>query len=526
MNRFSAAILLFWIALLPGYSQTARELWNQYRGLALEKKWNEVASGLRPHLLPPPEDTLAPWLLQLYAQACFESGDVRSAMLSSEKVLKQYPRYSCKADVRFLFGQCHFRSRNWHAAFWQWIAVDAGYHPLLEGWLSSKVLQIPTDTLTVLQAQLQTEKPALAAILDRLKVSTLVQKAESRPLKVGLVLPVDLKKIHQTGQENSAVEFYKGFSLAAEVLAATDSALELSTFDIAGKPEKLQSLLQSGSLNNLDVWVGPVKSSFLNQLESKAANEKIPLFNPLAMGNDTKGPTWFTEPSVNTLAEQVLALAATRSSGKRVAILFGTEKQDSLLADRYRQLVRSRGREVVLFKKVGKNSAANLTKFLTEAGLDSTDHLFAANSEPMVRFHLPGAYAWIQAKYPVLIYGSWLESAQADLDEWSRQKFIFVQPDLIHLESARRAEWESNYLAKWASPPGWIAWKGFDLAFFLARQWYGWGKSGLAHPEARGGISSDLFGEYRFSNSRSDNQYVPAFQLSENRLIRIWPLAE
>ena len=525
-NKFLLLYLFLISAVcLSVKAQPVADIWRHATQKALKKDWQAVREFIKPHIFPAPEDSLAPALIQLYALAACRTGDETTARASILRLQKEYGRWSGIGNAYFLSGEMYFSKQKYAGAWMEFEKAGSSFENRLTFYISERYKKIPKDTPAAL-----TSSPAFSQTMAARIVQKLIQEEPAGPSsfpRIGLVLPLDLKKIQTTGRENPSAEFCRGFLLASEMLAAQDSALDIHIFDYENDEKKLEKMIREKAFRGLNAVVGPIKSNAAKILEKEMKANKTLMINPLAtpVRVSDSAFSFFQQPSPQRIASEAFEFMSGFSSGRRVGIIYGTEKNDSLKAEAYRDVVKKMGREVTLFKKVGKNSAANLTKFLVESGLDSTDHLFVPNSEDMVKAQLPGAYGWTKARYPILVAGNWLESAQADFDEYSRLLIFFLNPDFLNPASETRwNEWKSNYVAKYAGPPSWMAWKGFDLACVISHWWYGNGaKDGPEGFKSKSGWEGPLFGQYIFSGSAADNQYVPVFQINREGIQRVWP---
>jgi hypothetical protein len=510
-------------------AQPASVIWKLAKAKALVKDWEGARNLIKPHIFPAPDDSLAPGLIQLYALSNFRTGDVVTALVSNDRLESEYPNWHRIGNSRFLRGEIYFSRQKYEQAWAAFDKAGPAFEGRLHSFLTLRYPSIPKDSLNFLLSG-----PGLGNSMASRVVQNLQSKEEisasgpKSPPEVALILPLDLKKIKDKGTEGSAAEFCRGFLLATEMLSAQDSALRLHIFDYENDEKKLEKMISGNAFQGLDVAIGPVKGNAVKILEKAMKKNKTLLLNPLAMPAipSDSGYALHLQPSPRKIAAEAFDFISGFSLGKKVGIIYGIEKNDSLKALAYKDLMKKMGREVSLFKKVGKNSAANLTKFLGEAGLDSTSHLFVPNSEAMVKAQLLGAYSWTKARYPVLIAGNWLESSQADFDEYARQLIFFLNPDLPFPQSdSKWKEWQSNYVAKYGSPPTWIAWKGFDLACTLSRVWYS-SQGNFEAMKSEKGASGPLFGYYRFSEKNHENQYIPIYQVNEEGVHRVWPKEE
>lgn len=521
-------VIACWLLALGTVKLSAQDLgtiWKEAASRAREQDWNFVKSTLRPHLLPLPQDSLAPWMHQLYGIACEKTGDRASALISAENILDLFPNWAHRSEAILLAGKMEIRMGHFSKAWQYFSQLPPKYAEELKTILANEKA-IPTDSLEKLKPSESIASNEITGAFFGSKSQT-EGKSDKKPEvpKIGVVLPFNYKSMKKEKTENPVLDFYRGVLLASEFLAALDSAVELHCFDTENKDEVFSKIGTGKVLNGLQVVFGPLKSNHLDIWSKSKKSKQIPLINPLSnYVPELADACFFTQQaSFSTLAQESFTFLSRLSTGKKAGIVYGPERNDSILAVAYSNYLKKMGRQVVLFKKVGKNSAANLTKFLVEAGLDSTDHLFVPNNEPLVRVQLLSAYSWIKGKFPILVVGKWLEAGNADYEELARYPIYFLNPDLPDRQNPNWRDWERNYFAKWGKPPGWVAWKGFDLTVTFARSWYASGGDWCRNWKSGKPIPSPLFGSYRFSSLRPDNQFLPIYSVVPEGLNRVWP---
>jgi len=526
MVNFFFKLFLLFLFFFNGslMAQDAMQIWNMARKSAKSDLWKETADLIRPHIFPAPVDSLSPSLIQLYAISCFKLGDYPSAIVSSERVLETYPTWRGVQEAKYLLGEIALKQFKINQALYYWKELGIQFETRLIQSYSISYKHLSGDSILKAISNPLISNSFLLKILEseQKEISATIKK---EPLKVGVLLSFEIPKNKIPLKESASLDFYRGFLLASEVLTALDSAVQVFAFDYNNSSKLFQEIVKSNSFSGLDVLIGPVRFSFLPGLEDWANDNNTLIINPLsnqALVQPSRN-IFSQEPSFTTISRNAFEFVSKTSTGLKVGIIFGPEKNDSIQAEAYRILMRKMGKEVALWKKVGKNSAANLAKFLFEAGLDSTSHLFVANSEPLVRVQLPGAYSWTKAKYPVVVCGKWMESSSADYDEYSRLPFYFINPDFPNHEHIQWLNWENSFVSKWGSPPNWLAWKGFDLAYSFSKLWYSKSAFDFSNIRKSGALRSELFREYRFSRLETDNQFVPIFRFENGDIVKVWP---
>lgn len=524
MRNFLAIVLIIIGFSGRTMSQDLSAIWIDSKSMAEKGNWEACRNLIKPHLFPPSGDSLMPKLELLYAISCEKMGDHTSALVSSERLAEQNAEKIIQAESHFLAGKIRWKSGKYKIALQHFKKLPEGFKEDVSNFILTEAV-IPSDTLANIRNQWQGNLPSWFSAFERNREDDQKVRKKPRVPHVAVVLPfsVSNKKIAKT--ESPLFDFYRGILMAAEVLNALDSAVELHAFDAENKTEKINKLLNDKALEGADLIIGPVKGEHADLIHKTKNLQKTPMVIPLQnIRFNHADPFRVTQQaSSQTIAVQAFQFCSERSSGQKVGIVYGTEKSDSIMAKAYADYVQKMGRKVVLMKKVGKNSAANLTKFLVESGLDSSDHLFVPNNETLVRVQLLSAYSWIKGKFPVLVYGRWLESSNADYEEFSQHPIFFMNPDLANRKHSQWHIWESTYLTKWGKPPGWAAWKGFDFLMTFARSWYHGGSGWFGHWQSGEPVSSPLFGQYRFLKDQGDNAHLPVYSIGNEGLMQVFP---
>lgn len=508
---------LLLIGCLSTRAQDISSIRAEARLAARSGNWEKLRDLLKPHLFPPPDDPVAAEWFRLYALSLIRTGDLVSAGVSLDRLETDYASSPDSLETVSLRGEWLWKKNRLSQALEKWSRLPARYDNRIRGIVSAR--NLPPDSLFLLQPGEKLQARRVSWSGDNTQAG---RNTERRPLRVGLVLPLGLNKSDPLTRASPLMDFYRGFSLGHEVLTASDSGFDYQVFDYSDSEAEIRRMIQKQAFSGLDLVVGPVKASPTPLLIADASQKGYALWNPLGHTAQNTGYKGFFQgqPSHTTLAAKIFDFASPLSPGRGVAIVYGVEKSDSLLAASYRDQVRKMGKQVLLFRKVGKNSAANLVKYLVESGLDSTGHLLVASNEPLVRIQLLSAYGWTKARYPVVVFGKWLEAQDTDFEEYERWPFYFAEPDLVSDRSARFRGWEGAYLSKWGRPPTWLSWKGFDLACLLGTGLYGKTGPEIRRPLVAAGFTSEGF---HFGEETPDNLVVPVYRFDSGRLNRVWP---
>lgn len=104
-------------------------------------------------------------------------------------------------------------------------------------------------------------------------------------IRVALILPFLLDS-YAPNEQARMVEYYEGFLLAVEELKRYGYSFEINTFDSGQENASLETLINSGQLNNMDIIFGAVYPEHNKQLARFAKEKNIPLVIPFTSKED------------------------------------------------------------------------------------------------------------------------------------------------------------------------------------------------------------------------------------------------
>ena len=350
----------------------------------------------------------------------------------------------------------------------------------------------------------------------------LTAKAQKDLIRIALVAPLSIPaNLADPSKQNHAMaELLAGAMLASQDLEKV-GPVKLFVYDTHKNSDTLRHILALPELATMDLIIGPVYAAGSKELAVFALANNIPLVNPLTNSHHWDEPNqsaFLAEPDYVAMATAVLGLQEGLP-GHKVATLFGTYPKDSALAGAFEHVAAKANLRVVFSKKVAKNSAANLAKFIKEAELDSTSILFVPNNEPLVRQQLLPAMELNRCRALVVTYGEWLEETELPIEKFERNRILFLYPGYVDLHSPTLKDWRKRLTQLSGLPPTEITCKGYDVVFSLGRVLL------TCKPEARKNflkefspILSDYSSGFDFADGQS-NAKVAIYAIRQGKLV-------
>lgn len=344
---------------------------------------------------------------------------------------------------------------------------------------------------------------------------------------VAVILPFKTDKVDAKNPnpvDRAVFELIQGMEIARCQLADSGIGINLMMYDTKSSPVVTNSILSEPELKKVDAIIGPVSALSAAAVAEFARRNKILMLNPLSsklLWDNNNDYAVLGSSTSFTIAKKAANYALKNFPSEKVGIVYGPNERDSLIAFQYKQLMIDSGKNVVLYHKVGKNSAANLTKFIANSGLDSTGHLFVPNNEKSVRTQLIGAVQGLKINTPILTWGNWIEEPTAIYELFEQANVHFIWPDGFQPEGNDYKTFQLQFQKRYHKHTSDAAASGFEDLWLIAKGLSKVGKEGLKdwvhQPKA---IKAKLIGGYLYFGA-NDNQVLPIFKFVNGNLVEV-----
>lgn len=525
----------------------AAQRWQQAQKMYEEGRYNLAIENLKPIAAYRSDNSYAQRANYLFALCLYRQDDLVQAQGAIETLLQKHSEWRSVDEAYYLAGVIAAERKKWHKAmqYWQYSYTDN-----LRGDTDNAKLKllasISTDSLRLLQSQYSADR-ALALLLvqklitegnkaDKHTIDKLVNSfdfkefqqeivanmPQNKEMSVGLLLPFMHRNVNPKIASKSvlpAIDFYEGMRLAVEDLASLHQlVVKLHSYDTEKNANTIKDILSLTELTENQLLVGPIYPQGTTEIADFAAKHQIPLVNPLTIQRPyDANNTWafMTESTAETQAQQVANYAVKNFSGDKVAIIYGVSPKDTMMAFSYKQQMEAQGKNIVLYRQVGKNSAANLIKFLVQAGVDSaTSHIFVPNDESLVKIQFIGALGLLHLKVPVITYDTWLQSTDYTFEEFQRRHVHFIASSYANDDNDEVKRFKRRYLEKVKLVPSIRAFQGYEMMMYFGKMYALHGKDFIQKMRAAGYQKGFLFSGFDYSKG-NDNQFVPLFKLED-----------
>lgn len=464
-------------------------------GMALYDKgqYTEAAKKLILAQIDAPENVFAAQARFMTGSAYLKVNQPENAIAALASLQNKYPDWNGRDRTSLALMEAHFKAKHWRKGAQQLIHVR-GKDQIDEAQAAAYagLANCPADTLLFLEKAFQQTQPIEARLAEAgkapnadgevkararqlaesgrityLKLTGESKKAFEGAIDVAIFLPMNANPASPGDNRNALAELVAGAQLAAEDLARQGNPVNLHIYDTHKNADSLSRLLTLPELKQCRLIIGPVLQGVAEAAEYASFNGiamVAPLTNQIRW-QEGNTAAYLAEPSIDGIVKAVFAQVPGIT---KAGVIYGTTASDSMLAHAFLKEAEKAGVPAPLFKRVAKNSASNLGKFILESGLDSLSLLFVPDRESLVRVQLAQALEVSQTKARVVTYGELLEDTEVPFATFERLGVRFLYPNHIPNKPREDNSVAERLTSRLGLPPTDAAFKGYDLVYTLA----------------------------------------------------------
>jgi ABC-type branched-subunit amino acid transport system substrate-binding protein len=212
------------------------------------------------------------------------------------------------------------------------------------------------------------------------------------------------------------------------------------------------------------------------------------------------------------MAKKAATFAKDKFQNRQMAIFYGASRNDSLMAQYYRQALEQEGFSTFVCQK-----------FSPEINIDlvgrKVGHVFLANYDRKLGQALITYLDRKKVTSPLVALADAFNTEIFSAGMFNGRDYYFIDPDFVEKGKTDTEAFQKNYFNKYNALPSNYAFLGYDMMLFWGRilQKYGYNKvqTGLSIKKYDEGFTTQGF-DYRDHN---DNQSVPILHYDNYKLV-------
>ena len=406
------------------------------------------------------------------------------------------------------------------------------------------------------------------------KILSIVKKedlfiSDNKKFKIALLLPFmyeGLNNNYYIKNNDFIMDLYAGMLYGLDMYDSINSMIELIAYDTKRDPEVVRRLTNDGSLDGMNLIIGPLYGKPISIIKQYCLENKILMINPLSSNNqiiDDNKYSLLYKPSIKTIANKASEYAISKfSNNKNVIIFYEKNYQDSLIASIYTQRLNDEKFNIIYSKSVSLEDsrlildslASTYEEILSDSlydtlqyvsgldikdgrGIDDLDttykyierffieddsigHIFVSSKNSLFASNVVSAIDIRSDTIPVIGFDDWLDYNVITVNQFQELNISLISPSYYNSSSQEYIEINEYFFKNYSRNVSDNFINGLELINMIIsiNENYGnYFQFGLRNEELISGkISLGAF--YKKYN---DNQVVPVVRVYESEIVPI-----
>ncbi len=370
------------------------------------------------------------------------------------------------------------------------------------------VIEIPVDTIPADSLVIEEEPevftvPAERTVINRLhgsvKVAVLfpffISENNARSYRDSASLDSQGNRIYREGNRSSSsiydgslpfLEAYEGILIAVDSLRTLGLTVELDVYDTGADTLRINRLLNAGTLDNVDLIIGPVYSYHLEQISGWAAERDIPLVSPVSLRDrnivENKPTLYRVFPSEAVIRDIMAGELKDHPDSKVVFIYADSAMYDPATSDLWNRIIMTLNDSTVIDSgrltahyysgvSPGRNVYRHVDSIESLLVPDRENIIVLASGNSSVVSTIFSALHGLKRRYDIMVLGfpeiRGLETI--DLKYYYELELLIPLESYVDYESPAAMSFISRFLKKFKTEPmeESFAWRGFDIAWYF-----------------------------------------------------------
>ena len=406
------------------------------------------------------------------------------------------------------------------------------------------------------------------------KILSIVKKedlfiSDNKKFRIALLLPFmyeGLNNNYYIKNNDFIMDLYAGMLYGLDMYDSINSMIELIAFDTKRDPEVVMGLTKDGSLDGMDLIIGPLYGKPISIIKQYCLENKILMINPLSSNHqiiDDNKYSLLYKPSIKTIANKASEYAISKfSSNKNVIIFYEKNYQDSLIASIYTQRLYDEEFNIIYSKSVSLEDsrlildslASTYEEILSDSlydtlqyvsgldikdgrGIDDLDttykyierffieddsigHIFVSSKNSLFASNVVSAIDIRSDTIPVIGFDDWLDYNVITVNQFQDLNISLISPSYYNSSSQEYIEINEYFLKNYSRNVSDNFINGLELINMILsiNENYGnYFQFGLRNEE----LISGKISLGTFYKKHNDNQVVPVVRVHESDIVPI-----
>ena len=393
--------------------------------------------------------------------------------------------------------------------------------------------------------------------------------SDNKKFRIALLLPFmyeGLNNNYYIKNNDFIMDLYAGMLYGLDMYDSINSMIELIAFDTKRDPEGVMGLTKDGSLDGMDLIIGPLYGKPISIIKQYCLENKILMINPLSSNHqiiDDNKYSLLYKPSIKTIANKASEYAISKfSSNKNVIIFYEKNYQDSLIASIYTQRLYDEEFNIIYSKSVSLEDsrlildslASTYEEILSDSlydtlqyvsgldikdgrGIDDLDttykyierffieddsigHIFVSSKNSLFASNVVSAIDIRSDTIPVIGFGDWLDYNVITVNQFQELNISLISPSYYNSSSQEYIKINEYFFKNYSRNVSDNFINGLELINMIIninKNYGNYFQFGLRNEE----LISGKISLGAFYKKHNDNQVVPVVRVHESDIVPI-----
>jgi len=343
-------------------------------------------------------------------------------------------------------------------------------------------------------------------------------------LNVSVMLPFRLDEFNTSKRRTNqfAYDYYLGLVQAQKQLETEGIKINLVAYDVTNEAKSINGIVGNPEFQQSDLVIGPLYPNTFDVAAGYVSSADMFMLNPLSTDASllNRGENMYlAHPSIQFQTQKAAEWMKTVAPGPAVAIYYGNNAKDSVMAFSYANEIKTRGGRIIEMLKIISDREW-LENKMSQFATSKPSHvaLFASDGSSGVNV-LEILNARAMTTVPVLANSASFNMQQSRLGKYGSRLFL-IETDYVDREKEKVREFQKSYWAETNTFPSSYSYQGYDQLLFFGRMLAKY-KDGLKRGlEMRKYDDDYLLSGFDFTKSR-ENQISPLLKYSGTKWVPV-----
>lgn len=549
------------------FAQTPAQNETKYKSAVSDIKkgaYNIAIEKLAPLTSASIQTPYSPYAQYYYGLAAYHLNRHRESKQMLLQLISRYPAWNKINDVYYLLGANHLATEQYKEGltFLQRIK-DSSYNKDVQGLkqhyfgainnltklkeiqrqfpedrdIAIELIQLISRTPGAVKSDMQQaeqliaqfkvsskEKNSTAADGPQKSIPRTAGQWEKGYLNVSVMLPFRLDEFSTAKRRTNqfAYDYYLGLVQAQKQLETEGVKINLLAYDVTNEVKSINGIVGNPEFQQTDLVIGPLYPGTFDIAAGYVSNANMFMLNPLSTDASllTRGENMYlAHPSIQFQIQKAAEWMKNVAPGPAVAIYYGNNAKDSVMAFTYANEVKNRGGRVIDMLKILSDREwleNKMSKFATTKPAHVA--LFASDGSSGVSV-IEVLNARTLTTVPLLANSASFNMQQSRLGKYGSRLYL-IETDYVDREKENVREFQKAYWNTTNTFPSSYSYQGYDQLLFFGRMLAKY-KDGLKRGlEMRRYDDDYLLSGFDFTKSR-ENQISPLLKYSGNKWVPV-----